>query len=310
MTYQEMAFESGGVRCSGWHFPGTGDAFDSRFRTTRRGDGTRIRRNQGLRSAAVRRAASRRQAWTCWPSTTAASVPRKANRARRFRSSARSRTTTPPSPRPSALPGVDPNRIVLWGSSLSGGHVLRVAAGRADIAAVIAMTPMTNSLATGRLVISQYGAWTALRSTGNGLRSRVAGARGKSAVMMPVVSRPGEHGALTLEGSYESYLGMAGPTWRNEIDASIGLELSRISTRQVRQGVTESRCWCRSPTSTASFRLTPWPAPRCRAGASCTTIPAITSTSGRATTWFDRAAADQVTFLRRSLIPDRALAGR
>ena len=26
--------------------------------------------------------------------------------------------------------------------------------------------------------------------------------------------------------------------------------------------------------------------------------------------WFDRAAADQVAFLRRSLIPDRALAGR
>ena len=28
MTYQEMAFESGEVRCSGWHFPGTGGAFD------------------------------------------------------------------------------------------------------------------------------------------------------------------------------------------------------------------------------------------------------------------------------------------
>ena len=51
MTYQEMTFESGGVRCSGWHFPGTGDRVRRRFRTPGRGDGPRIRRNQGLRSA-------------------------------------------------------------------------------------------------------------------------------------------------------------------------------------------------------------------------------------------------------------------
>ena len=36
------------------------------------------------------------------------------------------------------LPGVGRNRIVLWGSSMSGGHVLRLAAGRDDIAAAIA----------------------------------------------------------------------------------------------------------------------------------------------------------------------------
>ena len=43
--------------------------------------------------------------------------------------------------------------------------------------------------------------------------------------MMPVVGRPGEPGALTLDGCYESYLAMAGPSWRNEIDAAVGLEL-------------------------------------------------------------------------------------
>ena len=42
---------------------------------------------------------------------------------------------------------------------------------------------------------------------------------------MPIVARPGELGALTLPGHYESYLAIAGPTWRNEIDASVGLEL-------------------------------------------------------------------------------------
>jgi hypothetical protein len=42
---------------------------------------------------------------------------------------------------------------------------------------------------------------------------------------MPIVAHPGEVGALTLSGHYEAYLAIAGPTWRNEIDAAVGLEL-------------------------------------------------------------------------------------
>ena len=57
------------------------------------------------------------------------------------------------------------------------------------------------------------------------MRSKVAALRGGEPVMMPIVARPGELGALTLPGHYESYLALAGPTWRNEIDASVGLEL-------------------------------------------------------------------------------------
>ncbi len=46
-----------------------------------------------------------------------------------------------------------------------------------------------------------------------------------------IVGRPGEPGALTLSGAYESYLTMAGPTWRNEIDSSVGVELGRMSVK-------------------------------------------------------------------------------
>ena len=49
------------------------------------------------------------------------------------------------------LPGVDPQRIVLWGVSLAGGHVISAAAGRADVAAVVALTPLVDGLAAGRL---------------------------------------------------------------------------------------------------------------------------------------------------------------
>ena len=46
------------------------------------------------------------------------------------------------------LDGVDPERIVVWGSSFSGGHVLAIAAADPRIAAVIAQAPHTDSIPT------------------------------------------------------------------------------------------------------------------------------------------------------------------
>jgi uncharacterized protein len=126
------------------------------------------------------------------------------------------------------LPGVDPHRVILWGVSFSGGHVLRVGADRTDIAGVIALTPLTSGLATGRLAVAQRDLISGVRWTAAGLKGRVAAAMGGSATFMPVVGRPGEAGALTLPGAYENYLSMAGPTWRNEIDAGVGLQLAMV----------------------------------------------------------------------------------
>lgn len=136
----------------------------------------------------------------------------------------------------SALP--DTNRVVLWGVSMSGCHVLRVAAERQDIAAVIALTPMTSGLAAGRASIdTARDVWTAMRWTSTGLRSKVSAARGGAATFMPIVGRPGEAGAMTLPGAYDGYLRIAGPSWRNEIDSSVGLELSRMSTKAAARAV-------------------------------------------------------------------------
>jgi len=118
------------------------------------------------------------------------------------------------------LPGVDPSRIVLWGVSLAGGHVLAAAAHRVDVAAVVALTPLVDGMAAGRHALAHHKPSAMLRSTVMGVRSRFGSAR-----MMPVVARPGELGALTLDGCLESYLAIAGPSWRNEVDAAVGLEL-------------------------------------------------------------------------------------
>ncbi len=123
------------------------------------------------------------------------------------------------------LPGVDASRVVLWGVSLAGGHVLQVATGRDDVAAVVSLTPLVDGLAAARHAVGHHRPSTMLRSTVSGVRSRVSGARGGRPVTMPVVARPGEVGALTLEGCYEDYLSIAGPTWVNEVDADVALEL-------------------------------------------------------------------------------------
>ena len=125
------------------------------------------------------------------------------------------------------LPGVDPSRLVLWGVSLGGGHVFAVAAGRDDVAAVIALTPLVDGPAAGRLAFAHHGAGPLLRSTATSIRSRISSAAGRRPVMMPVVGKPGEQAALTLPGCETDYLSIAGPSWRNEIDAGIGLELGR-----------------------------------------------------------------------------------
>ncbi|MCZ4500186.1 MAG: alpha/beta hydrolase [Marmoricola sp.] len=134
------------------------------------------------------------------------------------------------------LDGVDPDRLVLWGVSLAGGHVLSAAADRADVAAVIAVVPMVDGVAAGVHATKSHTTGELLRATGLGIASRAAAKAGRGAKMMPIVARPGEVGALTLDGALEDYLSVAGPTWRNEVAADVSLELgSRRPTKDAKR---------------------------------------------------------------------------
>jgi dienelactone hydrolase len=48
------------------------------------------------------------------------------------------------------LEGVDASRVVLWGTSLAGGHVIDVASRRSDLSAAIVQCPFTDGLASAR----------------------------------------------------------------------------------------------------------------------------------------------------------------
>lgn len=123
------------------------------------------------------------------------------------------------------LAGVDPERVVLWGVSVGGGHVVSVAARRTDVVAVISAVPMLDGLAAARLALVHHPAGQLLASTGRGMLSAMRRRAGRGPVTIPVVARPGEVGALTVPGAYEDYLAIAGPTWCNEVAADVVLEL-------------------------------------------------------------------------------------
>ncbi|MBH0780200.1 alpha/beta hydrolase [Nocardia bovistercoris] len=197
--------------------------------------------------------------------------------------------------------GVDPKRVVLWGISQSGGHALNVAADRGDIRAVIAMVPMVDGLSAGRNALAQIGFGAVARSAATGVRSALAGRFGGKPTMMALVGRPGENAALTSEGYYESYTALAGPTWRNEVDAAVGLELGgynavrhadRVTAPVLVQIADFDRAAPPHAAAKAAFK----------ARAEVRHYPCDHFDLFAGNPWFEPAVAHQIHFLRRHLL--------
>ncbi|WP_293001717.1 alpha/beta fold hydrolase [Mycobacterium sp.] len=227
MTHTQVTFRSGDTTCDAWHFRGIGDRFGGPAGRpiVVMAHGIAGTKDSGLEPFAQRLSGAgvdvlafdyRGFGASSGQPRQTVSVAKQLDDYRAAVAAARQ------------LAGVDPGKVVLWGVSFSGGHVLRVAADDPSVGAVIALTPLTSGLATGRLAVTQRDLVSGMRWTAAGVKGRVAAAMGGRATYMPVVGRPGQAGALTLPGAYENYLSMAGPTWRNEIDAGVGLQLAKV----------------------------------------------------------------------------------
>ncbi|MCK9247500.1 MAG: lysophospholipase [Solirubrobacteraceae bacterium] len=124
------------------------------------------------------------------------------------------------------LPEVDPDRIVVWGTSYSGGHVYRVAAADHRLAGMISMTGATDGLAVVLELVRRDGIGAMLPLVAVGVRDVVSRLRGRGRVMAPIVAPPGRPGALTSPGAVEAFHDVAGPDWRNEVAAAVFLVLA------------------------------------------------------------------------------------
>ncbi len=99
------------------------------------------------------------------------------------------------------LPGVDAQRVVLWGTSLSGGHVLTLGAAMPKLAGVIAQAPHVNGFAT----VSALPLGTLPGLTAAGLDDAARAALGRPPRYVALAGRSGQFAALTQAGAAEGY---------------------------------------------------------------------------------------------------------
>ncbi|MFY9334813.1 MAG: alpha/beta fold hydrolase [Mycobacterium sp.] len=156
--------------------------------------------------------------------------------------------------------GIDPDRIALWGSSFSGGHVLTVAVADPRIAAVIAQAPYTDSIP----VIRRMSVRNLVPAAVAALRDAAGAVLGREPVLMPAAGPPGSFAALTEPDALTGFQAIIGPEslWRNEVAARLMLTLPFF--RPVR----------------SAARLT-MPVLLCVCDADTTTPPSSTITVGR-----------------------------
>ncbi len=127
------------------------------------------------------------------------------------------------------LPGVDPARVALWGFSVSGGHVIRVAARNPGVAAVIAQTPNADGQAAARNAMRYQRPFALLRFAGRAALDGLGGVIGRRPRLVPLAGEPGTVAvptpdardvgrALDPDNMY--------PDWRQEIAARSALRVS------------------------------------------------------------------------------------
>jgi uncharacterized protein len=113
-------------------------------------------------------------------------------------------------------PEVDPNRLGVWGTSYSGGHVLHLGAFDPRVRAVVSQIPMIDGWETGLRVVGAE-MFAVLRETL--ALSRQARYPDKPDSYLPVVSEDGGPSAIPQSGTREHLLSLAesAPSWRNEL---------------------------------------------------------------------------------------------
>lgn len=116
---------------------------------------------------------------------------------------------------------VDTNRIVLWGTSFGGGHVLVAAARDRDIAAVISQCPFTDGPAS----VLAMTPWNSLKVTARALRDAIGARFGKDPVMIATAGRPGSTALMASPDAEPGFLALVpeDAPFRNEVAARVAL---------------------------------------------------------------------------------------
>lgn len=127
------------------------------------------------------------------------------------------------------LPGVDPARIAIWGFSVSGGHVFRVAARNPQLAAAIAHSPAADGQAAMRNALRHTTPLAATRLTLTALFDWFGGLAGREPVLVPLAGERGDVAALTTPDSRNGTRALNPdnkyPNWQQKVAARSALRV-------------------------------------------------------------------------------------
>lgn len=127
------------------------------------------------------------------------------------------------------LPGAETGRVAIWGFSLSGGHVFKVAARTPGLAAAIAHAPLADGVAVTPNALRHQSAGAALRLTGRALADTLGGLAGREPLLVPLAAPEGTVASIStpdaLNGEGALNPGGRYPEWQKEIAARSAIRL-------------------------------------------------------------------------------------
>ncbi len=203
------------------------------------------------------------------------------------------------------LPDVDPDRIALWGFSLAGGHVFRVAADHPRLACAIAQTPLVDGRAVAPHALRSMTPGAALRLFGRGVADALGSLVGRPPLLVPTAGARGSVASLTtpdaLDGDRALDPGRRHTDWERTVAARIVLRLGGY-----RPGRHASRIRCPLLVVVCDQDRSALPAPAVRAAGEAPAAEVV-HLSGRHYAPFleshEQAVAAELSFLEKHLAP-------
>lgn len=146
------------------------------------------------------------------------------------------------------LPGIDGGRVALWGTSLGAMHVLRVAAGRSDLAAVVVQCPIVSGIAAVR----RLGLTAMVRMTPAIIDDAIRVGLGRGRRYVPIVGPPKSLAIVTVPGAADGWNSTVDPggSFDNRVAAANAVGIAVTSAKRTARNISAPLLVCVSQRET------------------------------------------------------------